>query len=625
MGARTRGPPDGKRVGELSQTTAVRARYQIIAKVASGGMGEVYRARDSVLARDVAIKVLHRNLAGDPGFIERFRREARAAALLSHPNIVAVHDWGSTTNGTYFMVMEFVRGRNLRDLLSHYDRLEPEQAVEVLVQMLAALDHAHRHGIVHRDVKPENVLVTPEGHVKVADFGLARAFAESRVSQAPGTVTGTVQYLAPEQIQGDPADPRTDLYATGIVAYELLTGNVPFTGETSLAIAYRHLSDRVPPPSETEPAVPHAVDRIVVAATEKDRDRRPATAADMRADLLATQDSLAPAESLGEMVKALPDEVPHDDDRAFTVTIPQRMSPKARRRRIARRFVIALMAVALLAIGALAAWIYVIPHYTHVPRVLGLTQDAAQTRLVDAALDPQFGPPMPSTTVPAGQVLQQSLDPGTKVKKGTNVTLRLSSGLPLRAVPAVTGKTLADATSDLQREGLKVQVRHAYSDTVTKGLIVDQNPLAQQQIPYGSSVTITISDGKQPVQVPDVVGQSSGDAQSILVSRKLNPKLSQAYSTSVPAGDVISENPKSGTMLPIDSTVHLVISLGPRTFPMPDVVSMSAPAAQAALEGLGLQVHVVQIPGRQGNSVVGQSPLPPAIVEQGETVTIYVA
>jgi serine/threonine-protein kinase len=253
----------------MSQTT-VRARYQVIARIASGGMGEVFRARDSVLDRDVAIKVLHRNLAGDPGFIDRFRREARSAALLSHPNIVAIHDWGSTTSGTYFMVMEFVRGRNLRDLLSASERLEPQQALEVILQVLAALDHAHRKGIVHRDVKPENVLVTPEGSVKVADFGLARALAEARVTQAPGTVTGTVQYLAPEQIQGEPADPRTDLYALGIVAYELLTGSVPFTGETSVAIAYKHLSDTVPAPSRAAPHVPPELDRIVLSATEKE-------------------------------------------------------------------------------------------------------------------------------------------------------------------------------------------------------------------------------------------------------------------------------------------------------------------------------------------------------------------
>jgi serine/threonine-protein kinase len=474
-------------------------------------------------------------------------------------------------------------------------------------------------------VKPENVLVTPEGHVKVADFGLARAFAESRVSQAPGTVTGTVQYLAPEQIQGEPADPRTDLYATGIVAYELLTGHVPFTGETSLAIAYRHLSDPVPRPSESEPNVPLALDRIVAAATEKDRDRRPDSAADMRESLLAVRDSLAPATSLAELVRALPAEVRQDEDRAFTVTIPQRMSPKARRRRILRRSAIALMALVLLVAGALAAWAYVIPHYTNVPKVLGMSQDDARSALVHAGLDPQFGPPQSSTTIPAGEVLRQSVDPGARVEKGTDVTLRLSAGLPLRTVPAVTGKTLEEAQTDLQGEGLKVQVRHAYSDTVRRDLVLDQNPLPQQQIPYGSSVTITVSEGRQPVQVPNVVGQSSTDAQSVLASKQLNTKLSQAYSTQVPVGDVVSQDPVSGKTVPINSTVKLVISLGPQTFPMPAVSGLPASAAQTQLEGLGLQVHVVRIPNATGDTVVGQVPARDTTVERGETVTIYVA
>jgi len=202
--------------------TTLDGRYQVIARIASGGMGEVFRAHDSVLAREVAVKVLHNTFASDRTFVDRFRREARAAANLSHPNIVQVHDWGER-DGTSFMIMEYVRGPNLRDLLSAHGRLEPAQAVEVLLQMLAALDHAHRRGIVHRDVKPENALITSEGVVKVADFGLAHALAEARVTQSPGTVTGTVQYLAPEQIQGEPADPRTDLYALGMVAFELLT------------------------------------------------------------------------------------------------------------------------------------------------------------------------------------------------------------------------------------------------------------------------------------------------------------------------------------------------------------------------------------------------------------------
>ena len=226
----------------------------------------MFRARDSVLAREVAVKVLHHTFAGDRAFVDRFRREARAAANLSHPNIVQVHDW-SERDGTSFMIMEYVRGPNLRELLSAHGRLAPSQAVEVLLQMLAALDHAHKRGIVHRDVKPENALLTPDGVVKVADFGLAQALAEARVTQSPGTVTGTVQYLAPEQIRGESADPRTDLYAIGILAYELLTGRTPFQAETALAIAYKHLSEPVPPPSRDAPDVPPQLDRIVLRAT----------------------------------------------------------------------------------------------------------------------------------------------------------------------------------------------------------------------------------------------------------------------------------------------------------------------------------------------------------------------
>src|SRR5947208_12641594 len=265
--------------------TTVDGRYQIIARIAAGGMGEVFRAHDSVLAREVAIKVLHQGLASEPAFIDRFRREARAAANLSHPNIVQVHDWGER-DGTSFMVMEYVRGPNLRDLLGAQGRLQPAQAVEIVLQILAALDHRHRRGIVHRDVKPANAPLTPDGAVNVADFGLAHALAEARITQAPGTVPGPVQYLAPDQLRGDPADPRTDLYALGIVAYELLTGEVPFTGETSLAIAYKHLSEPSRAPSADAPAVPPQLDRIVLRATAKDPADRPPPAAEMRHELV---------------------------------------------------------------------------------------------------------------------------------------------------------------------------------------------------------------------------------------------------------------------------------------------------------------------------------------------------
>ncbi len=273
--------------------------------MAAGGMGEVFRAHDAVLAREVAIKVLHRSLAGDQGFVDRFRREARAAASLSHPNIVAVYDWGAV-DGIYYMVMEFVRGRAARDLLNANVRLEPAQAAEIVRQTLLALEAAHAQGIVHRDIKPENILVTTGGTVKVADFGLARAYADGKATQAGG-VQGTVQYLSPEQIRGEPADPRSDLYSLGIVTYELLTGRLPFTGETAMSIAYKHLSGRVPKPSSAVANVPKELDGFVLSATDRDRELRPESAVEMRRDLESIASGLPAARSLAAVVSDLPE------------------------------------------------------------------------------------------------------------------------------------------------------------------------------------------------------------------------------------------------------------------------------------------------------------------------------
>src|SRR5438445_923685 len=307
--------------------TTIDGRYQIVTRIASGGMGEVYRAHDAVLGREVAVKILHTHLAGDRGFVDRFRREARAAAILNHTNIVGVYDWG-LTEGTYFMVMEYVRGLNLRALLTESGRLEPAQVVEVALPVLSALDHAHGHGIVHRDIKPENILIAQDGVVKVADFGLARAYAESNVSQAEGTVTGTVQYLAPEQIQGDPADPRTDLYALGVVMFELLTGEPPFTGETSMAIAYQHLSSAVPAPSRLDPNVPRALDRALLHAPARDPADRPASARTLRDEVARAGVGLPPAPGLVQLAAMVPPTEAAGPERATTVTIPRPVSPK---------------------------------------------------------------------------------------------------------------------------------------------------------------------------------------------------------------------------------------------------------------------------------------------------------
>jgi eukaryotic-like serine/threonine-protein kinase len=603
--------------------STIEGRYQVITRVASGGMGEVYRAHDAVLARDVAVKVLHPQLAGDRGFVERFRREARAAAILSHPSIVGVYDWGAT-DGTYFMVMEFVQGTNLRSLLSEYGRLEPAQVVEVCLQVLGALDHAHGHGIVHRDIKPENILIAREGMVKVADFGLARAYADSYVSQAEGTVTGTVQYLAPEQIQGEPADPRTDLYALGVVMFELLTGRTPFVGETSLSIAYQHLSGRVPAPSSVLSTLPEEMDRVVLLATEKDREQRPASARSMRDEILHAGVGAPPAPRIAELAGQLPSTELVSDERAPTVTIPRSLSPRARRARLLRRVVASMVLLLLVAMGAWASWVYAIPHYTRVPRVVGLTAQLAEARVHEAGLAVRTGPGEYSTSVPTGSVIRTRPSPDTKIRKGREVVLTPSLGPRLLPVPDVSGKAEDQATKILTDVGFEVQIEREFSETVPLGDVIRQDPGADQTIREGSTVTILVSRGPPPVKVPEMTGQTTSEARATLRALGFHVEVTQDFSSDVPRDHVISTDPPPGEKAPKGSTVTLFVSKGPKTFPMPNVVGMQREAAVQKLESLGLSVKVVAIPGTKGNQVVYQAPDPGITVEQGQQVTIYV-
>lgn len=608
--------------GTMIETT-VDGRYQILARVASGGMGEVFRAHDPVLNREVALKMLHATLAGDEDFIDRFRREARAAAKLSHPNIVAVHDWGQAGD-TYFMVMEFVRGPNLRTLLSRNGPLQPAQASEVVSQVLSALEHAHGQGIVHRDVKPENVLITTDGVAKVADFGLARALAESRVTHAPGTVTGTVQYLAPEQIQGEPADPRTDLYATGIVLYELLVGKVPFTGETSVAIAYKHLRDRVPAPSEANPMVAESLDRVVEEATEKDRGRRVPDAAEMRRRLAQGTADLPPAPPLEELVKSVPpvDEAP--SDRAPTVTIPRTLSPKARRRRLARRALWVTTLLALVFAVGWAGWTYVIPHRTDVPSLSGLTLTEAQRRAERAGLDLVVSREEFSSDVEAGQVISQRPPPGAEVERGSQLTVVLSRGPELVTVPNVLGKPLPQAREAIRDRGLEVRVVRVFSDDVDPNHVVSQSQGPGGRAEVGTTVELRVSRGPEPVEVPDVVGRSAEDAAAILEAAGFAVERTQEFSDSVARGNVIAQAPEAGIGVDPGTTVTITVSKGPQRFPMPDVLGMSKEAARSRLANLGLVVDVVQLPGSSGNTVVGQKPEEGTTVEAGQEVTIYI-
>ena len=614
--------------GEGGTFVTLDGRYHMVERIAAGGMGEVFRAHDTVLAREVAIKVLHRSLAGDPAFVDRFRREARAAAGLAHPNIVAVYDWGGV-DGVYYMVMEYVRGPSVRHLLNEQDRLEPAQAVEILRQTLLALGHAHHEGFVHRDMKPENLLVTREGVVKVADFGLARAFADGRVTQA-GAVTGTVQYLAPEQIRGEPADPRSDLYSLGIVAFELLTGRLPFTGETAMAVAYKHLSDRVPAPSSILEDLPEELDGFVASATDRDRELRPESADAMRMDLDAIAYQLPPARHLSSLVQEIPDlmveggETTEVGVRLDTGSIP-RMERHRRRRRVIKRFLGALALLALLSAAGWGTWTYAIPHTAVVPAVRGETVQQAQDRLTSLGFTVVLGEGRYNLKVPAGRVLTVRPAAGAEREEGTPVTIVPSLGPPPVDVPAVKGGSLAEARDALRAAGLRVgEVKRRYHDRVPADHVIAMRPAAEQ-LPKGSAITLVVSDGPEPLPIPDVRGMTEADATKALDAKGFSVVIEEAFSKDVDRGHVVGTGPRPGTEFQPGRTVAVTVSLGPEYFACPGFVGMSVDEAHALAARYGLKLTALEVPGSGGSDVVSQLPEAGTRVRYGSTVTVYYA
>jgi serine/threonine-protein kinase len=591
-------------------------------------MGEVFLAHDAVLAREVAIKILHRSLAGDQGFVDRFRREARAAATLNHPNIVAVYDWGSV-DGIYYMVMEHVRGRGVRDLLNAMVRLEPAQAADIVRQTLLALEHAHDKGIVHRDIKPENMLVNAGGVLKLTDMGLARAYADGRATQA-GTVTGTVQYLAPEQIRGEPADPRTDLYSLGVVTFELLTGRLPFTGETAMAIAYKHLSDRVPAPSSLVAKLPPDLDGFVASATERDRELRPESAREMRRDLEAIARDLPAARPLAALVADAPEVVDvrgpkaEEAGRATTVTIPRL---ERRRRRGLRRFAGALLAVVALVAAAWGAWNYLLPHRADVPPVVGLSVQEATERLTDAGFRVEIGESVYSLDVPKGDVVRTRPAATATLDQGATVTLVPSLGPRPVDVPSVKGKTVEQATQILTGEGLRVtdRVERRYRAEIPEGRVIATDPPSGAHAHEGDDVTLIVSKGPPPVEIPPVVGLSEDAAKQELTGLGFHVKVEKRYSNRVQVGFVISQDPEPPVQRPRGSTVTILVSLGPRSFALDSYLGLKQNDAIAAIEAAGLQARVQYVPGGVAGLVVGQTPDPGSTVQAGDTVTIFVA
>ena len=600
-------------------------RYHVLERIAAGGMGEVFRAHDAVLAREVAVKVLHRSLAGDQGFVERFRREARAAATLNHPNIVAVYDWGAV-DGIYYMVMEYVQGRSVREILNASGRLTPTQAALIVRQTLQALEHAHAKGIVHRDLKPENILVTSDGTVKLTDLGLARAFADAKSTRA-GAVTGTVQYLSPEQIRGEPADPRSDLYSLGIVTFELLTGQLPFTGETPMAIAYKHLSDRVPPPSRFAPDTPDDLDGFVASATDQDREMRPESARAMRVDLESIASDLPTSRSLASLVADTPDLVqPELPDEAHAATVTE-VIPRVQRgkRRRWRRVVGMLLLLAMVAGAGWGIWTYLVPKTHSLPDVGGSTVSEATDALTDLGFTVQMAEGRYHDRISAGSVIAMDPPAGTELEEGQTIQLLPSLGPPPVPVPPVVDKPYAVAAKAITGAGFDVgSVKRVFHPTIPQGNVISQRP-AEGKAPRGSAIDLTVSKGHAPVVVPPILGKLQSKAEAALRAADFDVVVRTAFSDDIERGVVVSADPEPGVKVDYQAAVTITVSLGPEDFPAPNFVGLSKAEAEATAAELGLDVAFIYLPNTPQTLVYTQSPAPDSTVSYGDTITLYIS
>lgn len=629
--------------------TVFDSRYRILERLGAGGMANVYLAEDIELGRRVAIKILNDRYAHDEAFVERFRREATAAAGLSHPNIVSIYDRGEA-EGTYYIAMELIEGRNLKELIRASGRLRPAQAIAHTRQILAALRFAHRNGIVHRDIKPHNILIGHEERLKVADFGIARAGA-SQMTEA-GSIMGTAQYLSPEQARGGHVTATADIYSVGVVLYEMLTGDVPFTGDTPVEIAMKHLNAQPKAPSAVAPGIPADLDRIVLRALAKDPAQRYATAEEMDSDLARVEAGLPVARETAESVTQIlargPAAAPTEQLRPAETTPPQPPRrppppydpygsgrPPRRKRSILPWLIVAL----LLAAASVAGW-YVYREVSDrlqeskpvpVPNLVGIKRELAVQLIEDEGLRAKVER-RADEKVKAGFVAEQSPGAGTRISKGETVTIVVSTGVPLVEVPKVAGATLEQATAILADADLKWDVKYAFSDRFEDGTVMSQDPKPGEQAPKGSVVTLRVSKGVQSLAVPYVIGMYQDEATATLddAGFAVDPVI---VASTDPAGLVVDQSPSSGEA-PKGSTVTISISEGPPPEPepelgfVPSVLGLDEATAIQMLTDAGFVPDVVDQPTLdqdQDNLVLEQNPAGDTELELGSTVTIVIA
>jgi eukaryotic-like serine/threonine-protein kinase len=614
-------------------------RYRIIRRLGSGGMANVYLAEDEELGRRVAIKVLDEKHAKDEQFVERFRREAKNAASLSHPNIVSIYDRGEA-EGTFYIAMEYVEGRTLKDLILARGPLPVDQAVSYARQILSALRFAHRKGIVHRDIKPHNVLVDNDGRLKVTDFGIARAGA-SQMTEA-GSIIGTAQYLSPEQARGAPVDQRSDLYSVGVVLTEMLTGAVPFTGDTPVEIAMKHISAVPKPPSVSRPDVPEDLDLVTVRALAKDPRERFQTAEEMDSELgrvlagLSVTDATADAatavlagagvsDAAPTAVVRRPPPPPYAPQGGYHYDEP----PPPGRRSI-WPWLLALGLVVAAVVAGLYAYNRIQDELNAnkpvaVPLLEGKEEALAVNDIYDRDLEPHVVRQYRPDDSEKGKVFDQDPEAGERIERKNIVTIYVSQGKRKVDVPTVNGLSVAEAVARLKDAGLNANPVEVFS-AKPDGTVIAQDPKPGKSVPEGTTVRINVSQGEKPIAVPDVVGLSYDDAKAALEDEGFTVRR-QDQNSNIQPNTVIDTNPKSGVGLQRGATVTVLVSKGPKDVPVPEVEGLDEESARTKLETAGFTVSVSDQPTddpANDGFVLGQDPQAGDRAEPGSSVVIFV-